>query len=109
MNQNQKRFNPDNPDEIIYEMTDEIRRGYCDEAIKHNPDDGDAYFYRGKAFKEMKKWDEAVANFKTALSKNQGNNEYRQELQMQNLKKRKQIERIIMEYWVYHNMLRREN
>ena len=72
-----------------FEMTDAIRKTYCDEAIQHNPDSGDAYFYRGKAFKEMKKWDEAVANFKTALSKNQGNREYQEELRNAEFEKKK--------------------
>merc|ERR1719229_656891 len=84
---NQKR--EDENGDIIFEMTDTIRLGYCDEASKYNPDNGDAYFYRGKAFKEMKKWDEAVANFKTALSKNQGSREYREELQNAEFEKKK--------------------
>ncbi len=58
--------------ELLFEMNDKIRISYCDEASKYNPDSGDAYFYRGKAFGSMKKWDEAVANFKNAMSKNQG-------------------------------------
>merc|ERR1712113_835220 len=74
---------------VVYEMNDAIRTGYCDEAIKFNPDSGDAYFYRGKAFKEMKKWDEAVANFKTALSKNQGAREYQEELRNAEFEKKK--------------------
>eukprot|EP01084_Bolivina_argentea_P106490 190537_1 len=61
-----------------FEMNDEIRKKYCDEAIEYNPESGDGYFYRGKMFKEQKKWDEAVANFKTAHSKNQGNREYQE-------------------------------
>lgn len=39
--------------EVVFEMNNEIRSKYCEEAINHNPDDGDAYFYRGKAFKEV--------------------------------------------------------
>eukprot|EP00485_Elphidium_margaritaceum_P010081 CAMPEP_0202691566 /NCGR_PEP_ID=MMETSP1385-20130828/6247_1 /ASSEMBLY_ACC=CAM_ASM_000861 /TAXON_ID=933848 /ORGANISM="Elphidium margaritaceum" /LENGTH=517 /DNA_ID=CAMNT_0049346993 /DNA_START=24 /DNA_END=1574 /DNA_ORIENTATION=- len=74
---------------VLFEMNDKIRMAYCGEATTHNPDSGDAYFYRGRAFKEMKKWDEAAANFKTALSKNQGNREYQQELQNAEFEKKK--------------------
>eukprot|EP01083_Nonionella_stella_P313329 1124326_1 len=85
---NQKRESEDES-EIVFEMNDKIRRAYCDEAIQHNPENGDAYFHRGKAFKEMKKWDEAVANFKTALSKNQGSREYQEELRNAEFEKKK--------------------
>jgi len=89
-NQKREETCPDTGDvTVAFEMTDAIRSTFCDEAIRENPDDGDAYFYRGKAFKEMKKWDEAVANFKTALSKNQGHGEYRQELQNAEFEKKK--------------------
>eukprot|EP01084_Bolivina_argentea_P009876 18433_1 len=84
---NQKKENDES--EIIFEMTNAIRINYCDEASKYNPDSGDAYFYRGKAFKEMKKWDEAVANFKTAMSKNQGSREYQEELRNAEFEKKK--------------------
>merc|ERR1712173_169234 len=74
---------------VLFEMNNKIRMALCNEAKENNPDDGDAYFYAGKAFKEMKKWDEAVANFKTALSKNQGNRDYQEELQKAEFEKKK--------------------
>merc|ERR1711972_228731 len=37
----------------------------------------------------MKKWDEAVANLKTAVSKNQGNREYQEELRKAEFEKKK--------------------
>merc|ERR1712130_868616 len=77
---NQKKEDEEG-ENILFEMNNKIRMALCDGAKKMNPEDGEAYFYAGKAFKEMKRWDEAVANFQTAVSKNQGHREYRQELQ----------------------------
>lgn len=84
-----KNVTDDDGEEQVFEMNNKIRMALCDEGKKMNPDDGDAYFYAGKAFKEMKKWDEAVANFKTAISKNQGNREYQEELQQAEFEKKK--------------------
>lgn len=70
-------------------MTDKQRLAFCDEAIQRNPDDAEAYYQRGKAMMNMKRWDEAVANLKTAVSKNQGNREFQEELRKAEFEKKK--------------------
>merc|ERR1719491_393082 len=70
-------------------MTEKVRLEFCDEAIQRNPDDAEVYYQRGKMFMNGKKWDEAVANLKLAVSKNQGNREFQEELRKAEFEKKK--------------------
>ena len=42
-----------------------------DQALKVDPDYGEAYFYKGLALEKRQRWDEAITNFKRALPRSQ--------------------------------------
>lgn len=61
----------------------------CNDGIKHNPENADAYYLNGISYRNIFKWEEAIANFKNALSKNRNSNEYQQALRDAEFEKKK--------------------
>jgi len=57
-----------------------IRIQYCQEAVKHNGDNAEAYYLRGLAFKANSQLQEAEQSLQQAVEKDHNNRQYQDEL-----------------------------
>ena len=69
--------------------TKEEKIEYCSEAVDNNNENAEAYYLRGRAYKENKQWDEAVSSFEAAVQRDQRNNDYHEELKSAKFEKQK--------------------
>ena len=67
----------------------EDRIEYCSEAVTNNNENAEAYYLRGRAYKESKMWDEAVSSFDAAVQRDRQNRDYNEELKSARFEKQK--------------------